>query len=220
MPVLFKKVQLPAIFRLVSVTVLVFCIPVNLFADDETVDKSSEEDEKKVDVRVTELRARVSPQFEFVLPTGDLYEHFTTNFNNLEMTFNLHFSVIGNTLGGDIIFAYPFGKWAPYVRFSQVLDFENYFSPKLQGSELLLVPTDKYILRKRGVNPGLKYEVLENLYLEPSLVLNDVFRGSLTENRVVDEGVDIIPQLGLVFDTVHAEEAGEGYSQLPDLCVE
>ncbi|MGQ9617179.1 MAG: hypothetical protein ACUVWJ_12365 [Spirochaetota bacterium] len=67
---------------------------------EEERDDTEGEDAKKVDVRVTQLRARISPQFEVVLPSGDLYEHFITNFNNLELTFNLHFSVIGNTLGG------------------------------------------------------------------------------------------------------------------------
>lgn len=193
---------------LLHIAILLSFVPIGICADGEG-DDDGPDNEKKVDVRVTQLRARISPQFEVVLPTGDLYQHFTTNFNDLEMAFNLHFSVIGNTLGGDIIFCYPFGKWSPYIKFSQELDFENYLSPRLEGSELLLVPTDKYIWRERGVNPGLKYEIFQSLYLEPSFIVKDIFKGSLTENRVIDEGVDIVPQMSLVFDNVYAEETAD-----------
>lgn len=160
------RMQFLSAFWSISTAIFLSLFPMLLCAEEER-DDTGGEDERKVDVRVTQLRARISPQFEVVLPTGDLYEHFITNFNNLELTFNLHFSVIGNTLGGDIVFRYPFGKWSPYVKFYHEMDFENYFSPRLDGSELLLVPIDKYIWRERGVSPGLKYEIFQSLYLEP-----------------------------------------------------
>jgi len=174
-------------------------------AEDETGDEA-EKEEKNVDVRVTELRARISPQLEIVLPSGNIYEHFVTNFNNLEIAFNLSFSVLGNTLGGDITFAYPMNVLSPSLSFYQQLDFENYFQPAISGSDLTLVPTSKYIMRKRGFTLGLSYEVLRDFHLVPAFSVSDIFKGSLTENRVLEDGVDIIPQMGFVYDSVRAED--------------
>lgn len=67
--------------------------------EPEPESEDREDAQDLVDVRVTELRARVSPQLEVVLPTGNFYAHFVTNFNILEIAFNLNFSVLGNTLG-------------------------------------------------------------------------------------------------------------------------
>jgi hypothetical protein len=186
------------------IILLFILVPFSQGRGEENSDSQTEEN--KVDVRVTELRARISPQLEIVLPSGNIYEHFVTNFNNLEITFNLSFSVIGNTLGGDITFAYPSFMLSPYVTFYQSLDFENYFAPQISGSDIILVPTTKYIIRKRGADLGLRYELFPNFSLVPALVITDTFKGSLTENRVLEEGVDITPQFGLVYDTVLAED--------------
>jgi len=185
---------------------ILLVLPFNNHANEEDVDSTAIKEEQKVDVRVTELRAQVSPQLEIILPTGNIYQHFVTYFNNLEMTFNLNFSVMGNTLGGDIRFTYPMNIISPYISFYQKLDFENYIAPAFDGKELTLVPTDKYIARERGFNVGLKYEILNNFYLVPSFVVNETFKGSLTENKVLEEGVELIPQISFVYDSVKAED--------------
>ena len=189
---------------LLLVLLLLFLVPISLGRGEENAD--SQTDETKADVRVTELRARISPQLEIVLPSGNIYEHFVINFNNLELTFNLSFSVLGNTLGGDITFAYPSFLLSPYVTFYQSLDFESYFAPQISGDDIVLVPTTKYITRKRGVDLGLRYVLFSNFSLVPSLLISDTFKGSLTENRVLEDGVDLTPQFGLVYDSVRAED--------------
>jgi hypothetical protein len=189
------------------VSLILLILPINIHADGEEVDPTAIKKEKqKVDVRVTELQARVSPQLEIVLPTGNINQHFVTYFNNLEMTFNLSFSVMGNTLGGDIRFAYPINSISPYIFFYQKLDFENYIAPAFDGKELTFVPTDKYIARNRGLNLGLNYKIINNFYIMPSFVVNETFKGSLTENKVLEEGVDLIPQISFVYDSVEVED--------------
>jgi len=148
----------------------------------------------------------VSPQLEVVLPSGNFYTHFVTNFNNLEIALNLSFSVLGNTLGGDLGFFYPFKTLIPYIVFYQNLDFENFFTPGLIDGEIILFPTQKYVRRDRGIDLGLKWEVMNNFKIVPSFAVNDVFKGNLTENVVLEEGVDFVPQTSLEYDSLRAEE--------------
>jgi hypothetical protein len=96
--------------------------------------------------------------------------------------------------------------FSPYLSFYQQLDFENYFQPAISGKDLILVPTSKYIMRKRGFTLGMRYEVLQDFFLVPAFSVSELFKGSLTENRVLEDGVDIIPQMGVVYDSVRAED--------------
>ena len=168
--------------------------------------EGDEEPQDNVDVRVTELRARVSPQLEVVLPSGNFYAHFVTNFNNLEIAFNLSFSVLGNTLGGDLGVSYPIKTFTPYVTFFQHIDFENYFAPDISGGEIVLVPTEKYLRRDRGFDLGSRWEAADNFAIRPSVVFDEVFKGDLTKSVVLEEGVDIVPQTSFEYDSLRAEK--------------
>jgi hypothetical protein len=174
--------------------------------EPEPESEDREDAQDLVDVRVTELRARVSPQLEVVLPTGNFYAHFVTNFNILEIAFNLNFSVLGNTLGGDLELSYPVKTFTPYITFFQNLDFENYFAPDVSEGEIVLVPTQEYVRRDRGLDLGLGWEAADNFTIKPSVVFDEVFEGDLTESVVLEEGVDIVPQTSFEYDSLRAEK--------------
>jgi hypothetical protein len=40
--------------------------------------------------------------------------------------------------------------------------------------------------------------------VEPAFLFNDIFKGSLTESRILEEGIDLVPKLSLVYDGVTA----------------
>ncbi|MFW6181432.1 MAG: hypothetical protein ACOC8N_06755 [Spirochaetota bacterium] len=96
-------------------------------------DPAPGDDVRKIDIKASAVRARVNPQFEFVLPTGDISQHFIMHFNYLELTFDLSAGLVDNTIDGEVTFAYPLNRIRPYVSFVQKVDFENYLDPQISG---------------------------------------------------------------------------------------
>ena len=119
------------------------------------------QDTQKIDVEVTKVRAKISPAFEVALPSGNIYQHFTQSFNNLDMSFSLNYNILDNNIAGSILFSYPLGRFVPSMRFGLDLDFENYIAPSFSGGAFTLVPTDRYVSRKRSVELGLGYRVTD-----------------------------------------------------------
>jgi hypothetical protein len=76
---------------------------------------------------------------------------------------------------------------------------------------LRLVSTTKYLNRQRGFTPGLSFELTRDLWIESSATLNDIFKGNLTETRIVDEGLDLIPQISLIYDGIRVERDESGF---------
>jgi len=171
-----------------------------------------ESDERRgIDVSVSSIRAQVSPQFEIALPNGNISQHFVVYFNDLEISFYLFYRVIDGNIGGDITFALSLGRFRPYITFFQNVDFEKLVEPQVSGGDVLLVPTSKYLDRQRGFTPGLSYEFFRNLSLELLLTVNDIFKGNLTESKVVDEGVDLIPRISLTYDGIRVSGNERGF---------
>jgi hypothetical protein len=171
----------------------------------ETESRTDAEEGSRFDVSVSALRAQVSPQFEIVLPNGNISQHFTTYFDNLEMIFNLYYRVVDSNIGGDITFALPTGRFRPYITFFQAVDFENLVEPQVSDGKVELVPADKYIDRDRGFTPGISYEFAKNLSIEPSLTVDDIFKGDLAENTIIDEGTDLIPRISLTYNGIRVK---------------
>ncbi|MFW6137853.1 MAG: hypothetical protein ACOC7U_01640 [Spirochaetota bacterium] len=167
---------------------------------DNPEQQQSDQEDRKIDVNLTRVTARISPEFEITLPSGNVYQHFTESFNNLEMTFDLNYNFLNSNISGGINFAYPMGRVVPGIKFFQELDFENYFTPRLDEGELVIIPSDKYILRKRGVEPSISFNVLPDFYLIPSFTINDTFKGSLTTSEVIEEGIDLTGKASLIYD--------------------
>lgn len=120
-----------------------------------------------VDVKATEEGARISPQIEFVLPTGDITYHFLEQFNYLELILDLNAGIVDNRINGEITLAYPFNHIRPYATFIQKVDFESYIDPKLSGGNLVLESTDKYISRDRGAATGIGFTVFPHVTISP-----------------------------------------------------
>lgn len=167
-----------------------------------------EPDIRKVDIKATAVRARLNPQFEFVLPTGYISEHFIIYFNNLQMTFDLAYSIIDSSVDGGITFTYPIKKFTPFVTFTQKVDFENIIQTELKGSELTLIPAEKYISRSRGSVIGIGYKLFPTFTIAPSFTVDDVFKGNITQSLVIDEGVNLSPGISFIFDNFQAELPG------------
>jgi hypothetical protein len=166
---------------------------------------------QKIEVRVSDVSARVSPSFEFVLPTGNIYEKLMESFNHLEMSFGLNYNFLQNSIAADVDFAYPYRRITPEIRFFIDLDFENTIYPVIEGGRLVLSPTEKYISRDRGLQAGIGYTLFDGFQLVPSFIVTDVFNGNLTEERVLDEGTDLTLRVGAVY---HAMEAQKPEQQL------
>jgi hypothetical protein len=180
-----------------------------LMSQTESHDES--EGRRGLDVSVSAIRAQVSPQLEIVLPSGNVAQYFETSFNGLDMSFNLFYRVVDSNIGGDITFALPLGRFTPYISFFQSVDFEKLVEPQVSGDEVVLVPSSKYLDRQRGFRQGISYEFARNLSIEPSFTVNDIFKGNLSETRIIDDGVDLIPRVSLTYDGYRVRGTGRGF---------
>ena len=168
------------------------------------------QEDRQIDVEVTKVRAKVSPTFEVVLPSGNIYQHFTQGFNNLDMAFTLNYNILDNNIAGDILFGYPLGRFMPSIRFALDLDFENYVAPSFSGGSFTLLPTERYVSRKRSIELSLGYRVTDHFSITPSFLISDIFKGSFTTTRVVDDGVDLVPKVGFVYNSIKAKDPDKG----------
>jgi hypothetical protein len=175
-------------------------------ADEAPADQAGQTTERKVDVQISEVRARISPTIEFALPTGLVTISFSQRFNDLGLYFYIDYAAISSDINSEIKFDYTLGRFVPYVRFFLQADFENLVTPGISGSGIVFVPTDKYIYRSRGLETGLGYRVFSHFTIEPSFLVDDLFEGSLTEGTVLDEGVDLVPRISFVYDSVTAPD--------------
>jgi hypothetical protein len=164
-----------------------------------------------LDISVTAIRAQIGPQFEIALPSGDISQHLELSFNTLEITSDLFYRVIDNNIGGRVTVELPLGRFRPYITFHQDVDFENLVEPRLSNGEVQLVPSSRYLNRQRGITPGVAFELVRNLSIETALTTNDVFKGDLTESRIVDEGVDLIPRISLTYDGIRLQRDGSEF---------
>jgi len=164
--------------------------------------KGDEGEKAHLDIKVKEISANVSPKIELSLPGGSIYEHFVENFNYLEMTFNLNYNFLDNSIGGDVSFAYPYKWLKPGLTFSDAVDFENYFAPKILGNDVYILPTDKYISRERGIELSTRFDILSNMHLTTAFLVSDIFKGDLSENNILDEGTDLIQKLSVEYNTI------------------
>ena len=166
--------------------------------------KASED--RKIEVNMSEVSARVSPSVEFVAPVGNVYESYVHYFNNLEMSFNMNYNFLQNSIIGDVAFSYPYRRITPEARFFLNLDNENYFYPDLEKGQIRILPAEKYILRQRGFETSMPYTIFKDFQLVPSFILTDTFKGNLTEERVLDEGTDLTLRTGAVYHTLTARK--------------
>ncbi len=194
--------------RIVSLSFL-FIAMISFFgtrvaAEEKVSDEPKTEEAKKLNVKYSEVRAQVSPSLDLVLPSGNVTLSFTQPFNRLDLIFYLGYGIISSNINSELIFAYNIKRFRPYLKFFQSTDFENLVAPGISGSDIVLVPTDKYIERNRGFEVGIGYRLAPKLYLEPAFLLDDVFKGSLTEARVLEDGFDLVPKLSFIYDGVRA----------------
>lgn len=105
---------------------ILFVKSIRIHADEE----GEVSENQKVEVNLSEVSARVSPSLEFVVPSGNVYEHFVQYFNHIKMSFELNYNFFQNSISGDVTFSYPYRRINPETRFFVNLDFENYFYPE------------------------------------------------------------------------------------------
>jgi hypothetical protein len=86
------------------------------------------------------LEAKITPHFEFTLPSGNISERLKQQFNNLNTLFSLNFNFLNSSIDADVAFSYPLGFFVPGVHFFQNVDLENFIAPRFQDGELGLLP--------------------------------------------------------------------------------
>jgi len=192
----------------VCVLTVITCIvlPCSAYIETGQAEESEATPEKKdVPIYVNPVHS-ISPTVEISFPSGNFYMHFEQNFNILEMVFDFNYNFFDDSLDSSVSFVYPFGRFIPSIGFSGNLDFENIIAPRIVGSDVYLVPTDKYVSRVRSVDLNLSYNVLNNFYLTNSFIISDIFHVSLTTGTVLDEGVDLTERVGFIYNTLGVKE--------------
>jgi hypothetical protein len=175
------------------------------FLRAKAVDEEKEAEEPKVDVKVTSVSARVSPTLEVALPSGNIQERFVEYFNHLKLTFHLNYNFLDNSLGGDVIFSYPYKRIEPGIKFFLSLDFENTFYPQLKDNEFTILPIEKFVSRTRGIETFFKYNLFINFYVRPAFIVTDTFNGSFTTSRIINEGIDLTWRLAFIYNSLEVE---------------
>jgi hypothetical protein len=152
-------------------------------------------------VAMSTLEARITPHFEFTLPSGSISERIEQQFNNFNMAFTLDFNFFNSSIDADIAFSYPLGFFVPGIHFYQNVDLENLIAPTFQDGELSLLATDRYIARDRGIGADLAFHLTPAFSITPSFLMNDTFKGSFTTDLILDEGIDWVGRMSFVLDT-------------------
>lgn len=167
-----------------------------------------QKEEPQRTLSLSTLEGRISPHFEFTLPSGNISERIEQQFNNLHTFFSLNFNFLDSSIGADVAFSYPLGFFIPGIHFFQNVDLENLVAPQFQDGELTLLPTEKFVSRNRGIGLAFIFNVTPIFSVTPEFLMNDTFKGSFTTDLVLDEGIDWIAKLSFAVDTVKSLPVG------------
>ena len=94
------------------------------------------------------------------------------------------------------------------------MDFENFLHPQLRDGDFTLVPTDKYLSRKRGMDLSMDIKLSGRTHATTALLVSDVFRGDLSESVVLTEGTDLVFRSSLAYEGIilHENRGGPFFS--------
>jgi hypothetical protein len=167
-----------------------------------------QKEEPQRTLTLSTLEGRGSPHFEFTLPSGNISERIEQQFNNLHVVFDLNFNFLDSSIDADVGFSYPVGFFIPGIHFFQNVDLENLITPQFQGGELILLPTEKYVSRNRGIGLEFIFNVTPNFSITPAFLMNDTFKGSFTTDLILDEGIDWNARMSFVLDSAKSLPVG------------
>jgi hypothetical protein len=177
---------------------------IKVMADESEGGRNKEE----VEVSISKVHARINPDLEFALPGGNVYASLKDTFGDMKLGFSLQYAFFANSINGAVTLSWPSGNVVPAVRFYDGVAFENYIKPALIGDDLILTPTDKYISRKRGVELSVGFKLAQHLRLTNALLLNDVYKGDLSDSVIIDRGIDLIQHNNLTYSDIRRRSYG------------
>jgi hypothetical protein len=186
-----------------ALTVIIFIVLPGLAHGEtgKTEESEAVPEKKEVPIYVNPVQA-ISPTVALSFPSGNFYMHFEQDFNILETVFDFNYNFFNDGVNSRVSFTYPFGRFIPAIGFSGNLNYENFVAPTIVGSDVYLAPTDKYVSRVRSVDLNLSYNVLRNFYLTNFFIISDIFQASLSTGTILDEGVDLLEQIGVIYNTL------------------
>jgi hypothetical protein len=155
-------------------------------------------------VELSTFRAEVRPELEVVLPTGAITQSIPLQFGNLQIDTTLGYAVNGNELDGEMVFSYRVWRLRPQLSFFQSVDFEDYVDPRFNTSGVDVFSDEEFISRQRGLEPRVSMTVLPHTRVGTALKLTDTFEWSLSNDELVDEGLDLVPKAFVVYDNMKA----------------
>lgn len=187
---------------------VLFIVHALLILPNTRLEGQDQKEEPERTATLSTLEAKISPQFEFTLPSGNISERFEQRFNNLHTVFNLNFNFLNSSIDADVAFSYPLGFFIPGIHFFQNVDLENLIAPQFQDGELVLLPTEKYVSRNRGIGLNFIFNVTRMFSITPAFLMNDTFKGSFTTELTLDEGIDWIANMSFVVDSAKSKPEG------------
>lgn len=155
-------------------------------------------------VELSTFRAQVRPELEVILPTGAITQYIPLRVGRFGVDTTLGYAVNGNELDGEMVFSYRLGRVLPELRFFQSVDFEDYVSPGFDTGGVKVFSEEEFVSRRRGTEPRVSVTVLPNTRVGTALAITDVFDWSLTESELVDEGLNLVPEVFLIYDNMKA----------------
>jgi len=206
------------LWALMLLTIL--CVPVKGHAENGE-EQTNTEEELPVEVDVERVHARIDPEIELTIPSGRFHLRFDEDFRKLHTRFDLNYEFLDNGIDGSLRFSRPVGRLDPGVRFYDSFDFENYLNPTFQNGEIVLIPTDEYVQRDRGIELDMRYLLVmpkdekarstgRGLFLRGAFNMDETFRGDLDRAEVLDEGLDLVLIGNLFYRGVRQKESTLG----------
>ncbi|MFW6180533.1 MAG: hypothetical protein ACOC8N_02205 [Spirochaetota bacterium] len=165
--------------------------------DQESTDQAS-----PVEVNLEQVQARVAPDFQLVLPYGNLELFFREEVGRFAGSFSLDYRFLSNSVGASLSLSRPSRVVTPAVRMHTRVEFENYLLPELRDGDFTLVPSDKYVFRERGVDLGVDFTISGQTHATAAFLVSDVFRGDLSESEVLASGTDLTFRSTFAYDGV------------------
>ena len=167
-------------------------------------------EEPSVEVSVTKVHARIEPDFEIAFPSGSYRQALKETFGKLETKFTVQYDFLENNLGGEIRFRRPIGNFTPGIRFFDGVEFENDLNPRIVGNDVALLPKEKYLYRKMGIELEAGFYVQRPLSFSVSFLLRDIYKGNISESLVIDDGTDLIQRGRIEYNGIDVKEDRRG----------
>ncbi len=151
-------------------------------------------------VSVSTLRARLQPDLEVILPTGEVSQASNFLLSPILLHTEFVFHTLENQVMGLVTVSRAEGAVIPYISVSEHVDFERDIDPRLTDGNVEITPTERRVARTRTLEPGISWRPFQPLTIKFDVAIEDRYSGNLDGDTEAVQDLGLTPQLGVTFD--------------------